>query len=136
MAAETLGRNPLIVLVAGPYRSGTNDDPALIARNLDRLEEAALRVYEAGHIPLIGEWVALPVAKQAGSTRVGDAIAERYLYPVAHRLLQRCDAVYRIEGASKGADQDVRVAREWGLPVYLEIGELPAVERQGIGNRE
>ncbi len=29
---------PLIILIAGPYRSGTNDDPALIARNLDRLE--------------------------------------------------------------------------------------------------
>lgn len=120
-----MSTGPLIVLVAGPYRSGTNDDPVLIARNLDRLEQAALRVYDAGHIPLIGEWVALPVAKQAGSTQVGDAIAERYLYPVAHRLLQRCDAVFRIEGASKGADQDVRLAQERGLPVYRAVGEMP-----------
>ena len=118
---------PLIVLVAGPYRSGTNDDPALIARNLDRLEQAALGVYEAGHVPLIGEWVALPVAKQAGSTRVGDAIAERYLYPVAHRLIQRCDAVLRIEGESKGADQDVRIARARGLPVYYSIEDVPVL---------
>jgi hypothetical protein len=29
---------PLIILIAGPYRSGTNDDPTLIAKNLDRLE--------------------------------------------------------------------------------------------------
>ena len=118
---------PLIVLVAGPYRSGTNDDPALIARNLDKLEQAALGVYEAGHVPLIGEWVALPVAKQAGSTRVGDAIAERYLYPVAHRLIQRCDAVLRIEGESKGADQDVRIARARGLPVYYSIEDVPVL---------
>ena len=117
---------PMLVLVAGPYRSGTGDDPALIARNLDRLERAAFQVYGAGHIPLIGEWVALPVAKQAGSTGVGDAIAGKYLYPVAHRLIQRCDAVFRIEGASKGADEDVRVARERGLPVYAAIEELPA----------
>lgn len=128
MSTSASVEGPQVVLIAGPYRSGTNDDPALIARNLDRLEQAALQVYEAGHIPLIGEWVALPVAKQAGSKRVGDAIAERYLYPVAHRLLQRCDAVLRIEGASKGADADVRVALERGLPVYRAIEELPEIE--------
>jgi|SRR5581483_6949963 len=125
MADATRTTDPLIILVAGPYRSGTNDDPVLIARNLDRLEQAAFQVYEVGHIPLIGEWAALPIAKQAGSVEIGDAIAESYLYPVAHRLLQRCDAVFRIEGASKGADQDVRVARERGLPVYSAIGEIP-----------
>jgi type III secretory pathway component EscU len=123
-ASET---NPLIILIAGPYRSGTNNNPELIAKNLDRLEQVSLRVYEAGHIPLIGEWVALPVAKQAGSTQVGDVIAERYLYPVAKRLIQRCDAVLRIEGQSKGADEDVRLARERGLPVYFDIKEVPAM---------
>jgi type III secretory pathway component EscU len=120
-------KNPLIILVAGPYRSGTNGDPTLIAKNLDRLEECSLRIYEAGHIPMIGEWVALPIAKQAGSTEVGDAISERYLYPVANRLIRRCDAVLRIEGSSKGADEDVRLARERGLPVYFNIEEVPAV---------
>jgi hypothetical protein len=116
---------PMIVLVAGPYRSGTNDDPALIAKNLGRLEAAAMPVYQAGHIPLIGEWVALPLMKQAGSTAPGDEIAEQYLYPVAGRLIERCDAVYRIEGASKGADEDVRLARERGIPVYLRAEEIP-----------
>jgi len=127
MTETQSGKDPLIILIAGPYRSGTQDDPMLIARNLDRLEEAAFQVYEAGHIPLIGEWAALPIAKQAGSTKVGDAVAERYLYPVAHRLLQRCDAVLRIEGASKGADEDVRVARERGLPVYGSIEDVPVL---------
>jgi type III secretory pathway component EscU len=120
-------KNPLIILVAGPYRSGTNGDPMLIAKNLDKLEETSLKIYEAGHIPMIGEWVALAIAKQAGSTRVGDAISERYLYPVADRLIRRCDAVLRIEGASKGADEDVRLARERGLPVYFDIKEVPAM---------
>ncbi|MGZ4272400.1 MAG: DUF4406 domain-containing protein, partial [Solirubrobacteraceae bacterium] len=30
-----------LILIAGPYRSGTGDDPELMARNLRRLEEAA-----------------------------------------------------------------------------------------------
>jgi hypothetical protein len=115
---------PHIILIAGPYRSGTNDDPRLIAENLDRLESFASAVYNAGHIPMIGEWVALPLMKQAGSLKLGDAISEQYLYPVASRLLERCDAVLRIPGASKGADQDVRIARERGLPVYERVEDV------------
>jgi len=118
---------PLIILIAGPYRSGTNDDPALIAKNLNRLESFALPIYEAGHIPMIGEWVALPIIKQAGSGSLGDSIAQQYLYPVASRLLERCDAVLRIEGQSKGADEDVRLARQRGLPVYTRVAEIPVI---------
>lgn len=117
----------LLVLVAGPYRSGTEDDPSRIQQNLDRLEAAALQVYAAGHIPLIGEWVALPLARQAGSRRLGDAVSESYLYPVAHRLLARCEAVFRIPGESKGADQDVRIARERNLPVVTDAAELASL---------
>ena len=116
---------PLLVLVAGPYRSGTDGDPQKIRQNLRRLESFALGVYKAGHIPLIGEWVALPLAEQAGSAEVGDAISEQYLYPVAGRLLERCDAVLRIEGESNGADEDVRIARERGLPVYFRLQDVP-----------
>ena|SRR6476646_1696389 len=116
---------PLIILIAGPYRSGTNDDPHLIAKNLDRLESFALSVYRAGHIPMIGEWIALPLIRKAGGVQLGDAISEQFLYPVASRLLERCHAVLRIEGESKGADQDVRIARERGLPVYFHLEEVP-----------
>lgn len=120
-------KDPLIILVAGPYRSGTNNDPALIAQNLDRLESFALSVYKAGHIPMIGEWVALPLMRQAGSLKLGDEISEQYLYPVASRLLERCDAVLRIEGASKGADEDVRIARERGLQIYWRMEDVPVL---------
>jgi hypothetical protein len=127
MPTSASATQPLIILVAGPYRSGTNNDPQLIAKNLDRLEQFSLQVYKAGHIPLIGEWVALPIAKQAGSSHLGDTISEQFLYPVANRLIQRCDAVLRIEGQSKGADEDVRLARQRGLPVYFNIEEVPAL---------
>ena len=118
---------PLVILVAGPYRSGTNGDSERIAENLNRLESCALSIYKAGHIPMIGEWVALPLMKQAGSSRLGDEISEQYLYPVASRLLQRCDAVLRIAGESKGADEDVRIARERGLHVYWRMEDVPVL---------
>jgi hypothetical protein len=118
---------PLMILIAGPYRSGTHDDPGRMRANLRALEAVALPLYRAGHIPMIGEWVALPLLEVAGSTRVGDALWEEILYPVAHRLIARCDAVLRLRGASTGADNDVRLARERGLPVYHRLEEVPGI---------
>jgi len=114
-----------MILIAGPYRSGTGDNPALMAENLKRLEETALPLFRAGHIPMIGEWVALPLLDQAGSKVPGDEPYNEIAYPVAHRLLEKCDAVLRLKGASKGADEDVRIARERGLPVYYSLEEVP-----------
>ena len=115
----------MLILIAGPYRSGTNDDPVLIENNLRRLEEAALPLFRAGHIPVIGEWLALPLLKVAGSKYPGDDVYNEISYPVAHRLLTRCDAVLRLGGASKGADQDVAIAQELGLKIYYNLNEVP-----------
>ena len=114
-----------MILIAGPYRSGTGDDPALMAANLARLEEAAWPLFAAGHVPMIGEWVALPVLSSAGATGPLDPLAEQVMYPTAQRLLQRCDGVLRLPGASTGADQDVAIARERGIPVWYRIEDVP-----------
>jgi hypothetical protein len=118
----------MMILIAGPYRSGTNDDPALMRRNLERLESVALPLFRMGHLPVIGEWVALPLLKLAGSKKPGDAAYEEILYPTAKRMLEKCDAVLRLEGASKGADVDVRIARERGLAVYYSVQDVPPAD--------
>jgi hypothetical protein len=118
---------PLMILIAGPYRSGTNDEPERLAANLASLESVSWPIFRAGHVPMIGEWVALPVMRAAGSTAVGDPISEAVLYPTADRLLHHCDAVLRLPGESKGADQDVAIATERGLPVYYRLDEIPGV---------
>ena len=116
---------PMLILIAGPYRSGTGDDPALLERNLHRLEAAAWPIYRAGHIPMIGEWVALPVLRGAGGAGVGDPIAADIMYPTAQRLIEHCDAVLRLDGESTGADQDVTLAERRGIPVYRGVDEIP-----------
>ena len=115
----------MLILIAGPYRSGTNDDPEKMKQNLSRLEEAALPLFRMGHIPMIGEWVALPLLKIAGSVKPGDKAYDEILYPVAKRLLTKCDAVLRLEGESKGADEDVRIAKERGLKIFYKIEDIP-----------
>ena len=121
----SLMKKPLLILIAGPYRSGTNDVPEQMAANLRALERYALPLYRAGHLPMIGEWVALPVWHTAGGKAVGDDLYDRVLHPTAGRLLQHCDAVLRLPGDSKGAENDVRIARERGIPVYFDIAEVP-----------
>jgi hypothetical protein len=121
----------MLILIAGPYRSGTNDDPELIRKNLDKLEAMALPIFQKGHVPIIGEWVALPLLHLAGSRKPGDEIWNEIQYPVAHRLLEKCDAVLRIPGDSTGADQDVKIARERGLKVYYNLDEIPDVVDKG-----
>ena len=115
----------MIILIAGPYRSGTNDDPELIRKNLENLESPALPIFKKGHVPLIGEWVALPLMNLAGSKKIGDAIWNEIQYPVSHALLEKCDAVLRIPGESKGADQDIALALQKGIPVYYSIDDIP-----------
>jgi hypothetical protein len=114
----------LTILIAGPYRSGTNDDAELMAQNLNRMEVTALALFKAGHIPLIGEWLALPLLRVAGCKFPGDELYQEISYPVARRLLTKCDAVLRIEGASKGADGDVEQARRLGLPIFYRLEDI------------
>ncbi len=125
MTQDTDSSRPWLVLIAGPYMSGTDGDPARIAANRAELERHALPIYERGHLPLIGEWMALPIIHSAGGQEHGDEVFQAYQYPVAHRLIERCDAVLRLPGASRGADMDVARARELGLAVVRDVSELP-----------
>lgn len=122
---------PLLVLIAGPYLSGTGGAVEKVAANRARLEALALPIYRRGHLPLVGEWMALPIIHAAGGKVHGDAVFEQYQYPVAERLIERCDAVLRIPGASRGADMDVDRARELGLKVYFDVSELPDRSQAG-----
>ena len=118
-------KKPMMILIAGPYRTGTGDDPVKMATNLKKLEEASWPIFEKGHVPMIGEWVALPIWHTAGGKTVGDGLYDRILHPAAGRLLQHCDAVLRLPGESMGAENDVRIARDRGIPVYYDIAEVP-----------
>lgn len=116
-----------MILVAGPYRSGTNDDPALIARNVEAMTDASLAIFRAGHLPVMGEWFALPLIEHGGSTGIGDPVFTEIFHPISRRLVARCDGCLRIGGPSVGADEMVSLARSNGKAIYFSLEELPAV---------
>jgi hypothetical protein len=115
----------LMILIAGPYRSGTGDDPERMADNVRSMERYALPLFRAGHIPVVGEWLALPLVALAGSERVGDDAFNEIFHPIAERLLGKCDGVLRVGGPSAGADLMVEVARARGLAVFSSPTEVP-----------
>lgn len=125
-------KKPQLILIAGPYRSGTNDEPERMAENLSRLERVAWPIFQAGHLPVIGEWIALPVLHAAGASGPLDPLAGQVMYPTARRLLAHCDAVLRLPGDSTGADQDVAIANRRGIPVYHRLRDVPGCGRRGL----
>ena len=114
-----------LILIAGPYRSGTGDDPEKMAANVRDMESYALPIFRLGHIPVLGEWFALPLLHLAGSKHVGDEAYQEIFHPIAERLLEKSDAVLRIGGASEGADLMVQVARANDLQIYTKLEEIP-----------
>ena len=118
--------NSMMILIAGPYRSGTGDNPEKMAVNVHNMESYALPIFRLGHIPVLGEWFALPLVKLAGSTRVGDEAFNVIFHPIAERLLEKCDAVLRVGGPSQGADLMVKTANERRLQIYYSLEEIPS----------
>ena len=116
-----------MILVAGPYRSGTNDDPQLIAANVKAMTDSALKIYNIGHLAVLGEWFALPLVEAAGSKTIGDDIFNKIFHPIAVQLIDHCDAVLRIGGPSTGADEMVNTGKAKNKIIFNNIEEIPVV---------
>ena len=119
----------LMILIAGPYRGGTGDDPAKIQANVEAMEAMSLKVFRRGHLPVMGEWFALPLLKHAGSKKIGDATFDEIFHPVARELIGKCDAVLRIGGPSSGADDMVATGQKLGKKIFRSVEEIPQRQR-------
>ncbi|UTW61424.1 DUF4406 domain-containing protein [bacterium SCSIO 12741] len=107
------------IMISGPYRSGSSD-PAVWAQNLEAMNKAAFQVFQKGHVPVIGVNGALPIIKIAGEQHY-----DSLMMPISMALADRCDAVWRIGGPSKGADEEMNLFIRKGLPVYRDVNSIP-----------
>lgn len=110
------------IMVSHPYRS-TSEDPAVWERNRRAMNEIGLKVWERGHVPVIGVNAALPIIEAAGEEHY-----EAIMMPLALAMLERCDAVLYIGGFSTGAQMEADRARELGLTVYDRLEDVPIEE--------
>lgn len=110
----------MLILIAGPYTSGARTDAARAA-NLRAMNEAALAVFQRGHTPLIGVNAVQPIIDVAGPDSF-----ESLMMPICLELAARCDAVLRIGGPSRGADDEVDAVARAGGRVFRSLKEIPA----------
>lgn len=59
-----------------------------MAANVRLMESYALPIFRLGHIPVLGEWLALPLVHLAGSQQIGDEAFNEIFHPIAERLCQ------------------------------------------------
>ncbi|HEY8122616.1 MAG TPA: DUF4406 domain-containing protein [Myxococcota bacterium] len=118
------------ILIAGPYRSGAKSEAERDA-NLLALNRAALDVFRKGHVPIIGVNLALPVIRAAG-----DDAYDAIMMPLSLALAERCDAVLRVGGPSRGADDEVERVRARGGLIYRSVREVPGASAARTTERE
>jgi hypothetical protein len=94
--------------------------------NLRVMEETAVAVYRAGHIPMLCEWFSSPLESIGGTSGTYEANFTELLHPIAERLLNRCDAVLRLNGLAAGADLLVALARSRGVRVFTDVDDALA----------
>ena len=115
----------LMILVAGPYRSGTGGDPARIAANVDAMTRAASSCIAAA---TCRSWASGSRCRSSRRPSAGDWDGDPdadIFHPVAEQVLARCDACLRIGGPSEGADRMVATARSLGKPVFSDLDAVP-----------
>ena len=100
-----------LIYVAGPY---TNPDPCENTNNAIRTGNYIVEEF--------GCAVLIPHLTMLWHTVTPRPVEFWYGHDLAHMV--RCDAVYRIPGASTGADAEVKVAQERDLPVFFNMDEL------------
>jgi hypothetical protein len=86
------------------------------------LNEAAVALHRAGHVPVIGINMALPMVEAAGGS---DAAYDEVTMPVSLALADRCDACLRAGGPSAGADAEVERFKASDRAVYVDLNEIP-----------
>jgi hypothetical protein len=109
----------MIIGVAGPYSADTEEKRR---SNLVAMNNAAARLLEMGHIPLIGMNAALPVIERANVKDKYKATME-----ISLAVLNCCEAILLI-GESPGANKERDLILSKNLPVYYKTEDVPVAE--------
>lgn len=102
------------VYIASPYTKGD------VVVNVRRSLQAADRLLDDGFIPFVP---LLSHFWHVISPKTPDV-----WYEYDNEWVKRCDCLLRLPGESKGADNEVKLALQRGIPVYFSINYLIAKE--------
>lgn len=107
----------MIIGVAGPYSAASETERQ---QNLDKMNAAAARLLELGHIPLIGMNAALPVVNMTSTV-------DRYksIMDISLAVIDKCEGLLLL-AESPGANRERDLILAKGFPVFTSIDEIEA----------
>lgn len=97
------------VYIAGPYTSNPEDNTIAAMRLADDLADFGLYPY----VPHLSHF-----------WHVSFNRPYQYWLTLGMQFIPSCDAVFRMDGDSPGADAEVAMAEVLGIPVFRKIPEL------------
>ena len=100
----------MIVYISSPYTKGD------VGTNVHRVIEIADKIVAIGHTPFVPHLTHL-------WHLVSPKPAE-FWYEYDMAFLSFCDALLRVDGDSVGADNEVKQAKMWCIPIYYSLEEL------------
>ncbi|HXD92703.1 MAG TPA: DUF1937 family protein [Bacteroidia bacterium] len=110
----------MIIGVAGPYSAPTAQQRQ---QNLDAMNEAAAKLLQLGHTPIIGMNAALPVLAKANISDVYKATME-----ISLAVISACDALLLL-AESPGANKERDLILAQGKPVFTSVNQITAIQK-------
>jgi hypothetical protein len=114
----------LVIYVAGAYSppagvSG-HDAPVWVQHNVDLAIDAGIALLRKGHTPYV------PHLTHYINLRVplDNPISNEAWYQIDNRIVRKCDGLLLISH-SRGADAEVELAKQIGIPVWYSLDEVP-----------
>ncbi len=109
----------MIIGVAGPYSAATAEQRK---KNLNAMNEAAAKILEKGHIPIIGMNAALPIVDLAH-------VADRYkaIMEISLAVINQCEAIL-ILAESPGVLKERDLVLANGGKIFYSFAEIPEFE--------
>lgn len=96
-----------LIYIAGPY---TEPDPIM---NVRRAVSVGMELWRTGQVAVL-----IPHLSMFAHLVMPQPIDEWYAFDIDQ--LEHCDALYRLDGASHGADMEVAFAEAQNIPVFAE----------------
>ncbi|RPJ25221.1 MAG: DUF4406 domain-containing protein [Chloroflexi bacterium] len=102
------------IYIAGPYTKG---DTAMNVRASIHAQDAIESMGHMAYNPMLSHFQHLVIPHRDVN----------YWYEKDIKWLKECDALLRLEGESLGADREVMIASDLGMPIYHSVFEIPKV---------
>ncbi len=121
-------KKPLKVYVASPYGRRIGNSDKQCEDNVQKAIEVGRELIKLGYIPLVANLYHFIHAGWA------DSPDEDKWLEMCMAWIPACDALLRLPGRSHGADAEVSLAKELGIPVRYNIRGLEELRNEKVSS--